>query len=360
MAGPGDLVVLGQSLMNVTWVGYVTDIDSPTGVYATMEAVGDEAVVTMDVLQGPRGFKGDNAPIIRIVWDADIETTGDLPPDGGDFEPNDGVWIDDLVYIWTGSPLTGWKPKRPGPAGPRGPVPNITFTTEKLSWEDQLLGEEPTATKGGTDESPQIHMLVPQGEPGPVGPAGPIRLSADYQEPSGGPENLDVITWNDDDGKYEPQSINLRVPRFFSVPEGAFTNFSGVAQRQQVCQFAIPPLPYDWVPFVVGHIRAIGLEVDTDPLTIGAEIRMGNPTSGQLVSRGFGNIATWTTFTPHFSTPSATMDAVSPDGSVARVPANHTGNEGTLYVNLYNDGLFGIYNFNKAGAQLGVIAFPVG
>jgi hypothetical protein len=110
---------------------------------------------------------------------------------------------------------------------------------------------------------------------------------------------------------------------------------------------------------VIGHIRATGLEFDIDPLIIGAEVRLGNATAGPLVGRGFGNSSTWSTITPHFSSASAAMDAVSPDGSVAVVPANHSGNAGTLYMNLFNDGLFGIYNFDKAGAQLIVVCIPV-
>ena len=362
---PGDKVVLGQMLVNQTWVGYATDIDSPTGVRATMEQVGDEATVTMDVLIGPRGYKGDDGTIINIRWDLaaslGIEEIGDLPIDGdaAGFDINDGVWIGDLVYIWAGEGY-GWKPKRPGPAGPRGITPRFDWDTpEILTWEDQQLGILPSIESVGTDENPQLHAILPQGRPGPIGPAGPIRLSDDYTEPEDGPQNLDVLTWNNMKGKYEPQSVNLRVPRFFSVPEGKFTNFSGIAQRQQIMSFEVPPLPFAWVPLVIGHIRAVGLEIDIDPLTIGAEVRIGNATSGPLVGRGFGNSSTWSTITPHFSTATTAMDAVSPDGSIAVVPAYHSGNAGTLYMNLYNDGFFGIYNFDKTGAQLIVLCIPV-
>lgn len=360
MAEPGDIVPLGQMLVNQTWFGYATDIDSPTGVRATMEQWGDEAIVTMDVLIGPRGYKGDDGTIVKIKWDTDIEEIGDLPLDGdaAGFDINDGVWIGDLVYIWAGEGH-GWIPKRPGPAGPRGSTPHFDWSIETLTWEDQQLGVEPTIESVGTDLNPQLHITAPQGRPGPIGPAGFLRSSADYQEPEDGPQNLDVVTWNNTAGKYEPQSVNLRVPRFFSIPEGAFTNFSGVAQRQQIMAFPVPPLPFAWVPLVIGHIRATGLELDIDPLIIGSEVRLGNPTAGPLVGRGFGNSSSWSNITPHFSTASSPMDAVSPDGSVAVVPANHSGNAGTLYMNLYNDGLFGIYNFDKTGAQLVVVCIPV-
>ena len=119
-------------------------------------------------------------------------------------------------------------------------------------------------------------------------------------------------------------------------------------------------MPFDYVIKVGGHIRAVGLEADADPLIIGAEVRLGDATAGQLIARGFGNISTWTTFTPHFSTQSAAMDAVTPEGTIGRVPKNTVGADSTIYVNLYNDGLFGIYNFNKKGAQLDLMLIPVG
>jgi hypothetical protein len=317
----------------------------------------------MDVLQGPRGFPGVNAPLVDILWDPDIVTVDDLSKydDWGAAEKNKGFWIGDLVYIWDGA--GSWKPKRPGPAGPTGKTPIISIAATTLSWADQVLGIEPEADIAGTPENPTITLQVPQGEPGPPGPSGPIRTAADYAEPGavgGYPIDKSQLIWDLATHKWTASDPALRAARFFTVPEGAFTNFSGVATRQQICAFQIPAMPFDYVVHVTGHIRAVGLEVDADPLIIGAEVRLGDATSGQLVARGFGNISTWTVFTPHFSTAAASMDAVTPDGTIGRVPKNTTGTASTIYVNLYNDGLFGIYNFNKAGAQLGLVLYPVG
>lgn len=362
-ANLGDLVPLGQALMNFTWWGYVTDIDTPTGVWATMEAVGDEAFVTMDVLQGPRGFKGDNAPLVEVLWDPDIEEVADLVKydDWGATDKNKGFWIGDLVYIFDGA--GNWIPKRPGPAGPIGKTPLISVAPHPehpvLSWADQQLGIEPIVEEAGTPEEPQIYIQLPQGQPGPTGPSGPIREAVDYME-DGEPENKSQLLYNLSEHKWEATSPLYTLPRFFTVPEGAFTNFSGTATRQQICSFQIPSMPFDYVIKVGGHIRAVGLEVDADPLIIGAEVRLGDATAGQLIGRGFGNISTWVTFSPHYSNASATMDAVTPDGTIGRVPKNTTGPESTIYVNLYNDGLFGIYNFNKIGAQLDLELIPVG
>lgn len=361
-ANLGYLVPLGQALMNFTWWGYVTDIDTPTGVWATMEAVGDEAFVTMDVLQGPRGFPGQNAPLVEILWDPDIEEVADLVKydNWNATQKNKGFWIGDLVYIWDGA--GSWIPKRPGPAGPIGRTPLLGFMPHPdiLTWEDQLAGIEPIYDVAGTPENPIIITQLPQGKPGPVGPAGPIRGSVDYWEPSGGPVNKAVLQFSTANQRYEAVSPYLYAPRYFTVPEGAFTNFSGFATRQQICAFQIPPMPFDYVIKAGGHVRAVGLEVDKDPLTIGTEVRLGDATAGQLIARGFGNITGWNTFLPHYSSPSATMDAVTPDGTIGRVPKNTTGTASTVYVNLYNDGLFGIYNFNKTGAQLDLELIPVG
>ena len=143
------------------------------------------------------------------------------------------------------------------------------------------------------------------------------------------------------------------------MPEANFTNFSGITTRQQIASFIIPPQEFDWVPYVTGHIRAVGVEADTDPLILGCEVRLGDPTSGVLVGRGFGNSSTWTTIVPHFSQPGSPNDAITPDNNVAVVPAASTGAASTLYLLLRNDGLTGVYSFNRKDAQLSVLVIPV-
>ena len=145
----------------------------------------------------------------------------------------------------------------------------------------------------------------------------------------------------------------------YSMPESAFTSFTGLTTRQQIGQMLVPPSETPWVPWVTGHIRAVGIEADEDPLILGCEVRLGHPTTGVLVARGFGNSSTWTTIVPHFSTPGSSSDAITPDNGRAVVPANSTGAASTLYVNLFNDGLAGVYNFNRKDAQLALMCVPV-
>jgi hypothetical protein len=355
MATQGDRVILGQNLMNVTWLGYVTDLDSPTGVQATMEAIGDEMTISQDVLLGPRGIPGKNAPLVTLLWDAGVTEVGDLPTDWGPDDANKGFWIDDLVYVWTGNQ---WQPKSPGPAGPRGLTPAFDVSVESISWEAQQAGETSEVIQGGPVANPSLlfRIAAPRG---PEGASGRIRQAADYQEPITGPEDLQVLGWNNLDGKYEPRDIQLKMPKFYTVPEAAFTSFSGGATRQQVCAFPIPPQPFDWIPIVTGHIRAVAAQLAWDILVVGAEVRLSNSEAGPLVARGYGNNSTFTTMVPHFSLGGDSMDAASPDNTTGVVPAYHTGNTGTLYVNLYNDGAFGLYDYDRKGSQLGVLVLPV-
>jgi hypothetical protein len=141
------------------------------------------------------------------------------------------------------------------------------------------------------------------------------------------------------------------------VPEAAFTNFSGLAQRHTILTYVVEAQDYAWTPYITGHIRAYGLELDEDPLVIGCEVRLGDAVTGQLIGRGFGNISNWTHITPHYSTPGDPTTAVAPDNGVATIPAGQTA---TIFVNLYNDGLLGSYLYNKTGSQLSILVIPQG
>ena len=66
------------------------------------------------------------------------------------------------------------------------------------------------------------------------------------------------------------------------------------------------------------------------------------------------------TLLPQTSSTASASQAMSPTNSVALVPANHTGNAGTLYVNLVNEGMAAVYDFNSTNAQLFVLVCPIG
>ena len=50
--------------------------------------------------------------------------------------------------------------------------------------------------------------------------------------------------------------------------------------------------------------------------------------------------------------------AITPENATAVVPAYHTGNEGTVYASVFNDGTLGAYNFSNKNAQLLIQVIP--
>lgn len=355
MAQTGDAVALFQTLMSGTWYGVVGDGNTPGGMAATLEMVDDEAVITTDVLVGPKGDKGDPAPIADMQWPA-LEQAADLDQfrDGLTAEDKGKAWwVGSVVYIWDG---TDFQMVRPGPAGPVGATPQITVSAETIPLADRGPGVTDEVEQSGTSLNPHLHfrLLSPQG---PVGPSTNITDAPDYDDSGGAPDDGQSIVWNAALQKWQPSDYGNKHPRLYSIPEAAFTNFSGLAQRQSVLTYQIPAQDFSYVPYVTGHIKAYGVELDEDPLTIGVECRLGDPLTGQLIGRGFGDLGNWSHLKPQFSTASDPTTAVAPDNGIATVPAGQVAN---IYVNLYNDGLLGAYIFNKAGAQLTIMLVPQG
>lgn len=356
---PGDPVYLGSVLMNTHWYGVVGDGETPAMQVMTMEGVNQNAVIAVDALKGEPGEKGDPADIVDMQYDSTITLTSQLPTASqanGFSRPltsgdaGKAWWIDNLVYMWTG---THYIAKAMGSPGQTGATPTIHVTAERVD-----PGTGTTVDQSGTSLNPVLHFKI-DAPAGPQGPASAITLASDYDNTLP-PENGQVLTWNEalgTDGLWEPSDFAAKHPRMYSVPEAAFTNFTGPAQRQTILSYTLEAQDYDYVPYVTGHIKAFGLELDADPLTIGCEVRLGDPTTGQLIGRGFGSIASWTTISPHFSTSGDPNTAVAPDNGVAVVNAGQTA---TINVNLYNDGLFGAYIYNKNGSQVTILTVPQG
>lgn len=352
MTQPGDAIYLGSVLCNVHCWGVVSDLDTPAGMTATFEIVGNDGAITMDALVGPQGIPGENAPIVKMQYTSTIDDPDNLPQDLTDHEVDIGKawWIGNQVYMWSGS---SYIQKAMGTQGPPGPTPRIHPTIQLL---DPDGVENSSVVKSGTDMD--VGMLFKIKAPrGPRGTPAAITESPDY-DATNAPDVGQAIVWNG--SKWAPTDAIVLVPKIYSVPEGAFVNFTGLATRQQIAVFQVPPQPFPWTPVVFGHIRAIGIELDADPLILGCEVRLGDPSSGTLVGRGFGNISTYAHIVPHYSTHQSSSDAVSPTNGRAQVVANHTGTAGNLYVNLFNDGLTGAYAFNRNNAQLMVMVVPTG
>ena len=159
---------------------------------------------------------------------------------------------------------------------------------------------------------------------------------------------------------WTPVSISQLMPSPYSMPEASFTQFSGISQMAPIGSFSIPPQSFDWTPIVWGHIGAFGIELSTNPLMIGCEVLLGDPGAGQQIARGFGNSLGEVNIMPHYSTPNQTGAAITPYNGTAVVPAHHSNPaQGTIYVNLYNDGQIGLYSFHPTDAQIFIMLVPV-
>jgi hypothetical protein len=94
-------------------------------------------------------------------------------------------------------------------------------------------------------------------------------------------------------------------------------------------------------------------------MIVGAEVRLGHATTGAVVARGYGNVSTYAFLTPQASTAATPNDAITPTNGRAVIPEGSTGAAATLYINAFNDGLAGLYNFEKRGAQISILLIPV-
>lgn len=345
---PGESVYLGSMFANLHFFGVVSDLDTPAMMSCSMEVAGNDGTVTLDALVGPQGVPGEPCPIIKMEYGSQIDNVDDLPIDllDNDLDRGRTWWIGNNVYIWSGE---GWMIRQMGTPGPPGPIPHITPSFELVDTENEIV-------VSGTPSNPGWLLRInEEAIRGPAGEGGPIRGAGDYDD-SVAPEVGEAIVWNGT--HYAPGAFGLVATRCYSVPEAAFTSFTAITSRAQIMAFAVPPQPFDWKPLVFGQVRVIGVELDADPLIIGCEVRLGHSTAGTLIGRGFGNITTWTTIIPHFSSPTSAHDAITPENATAVVPAYHTGNEGTIYASVFNDGTLGAYNFSNKNAQLLIQVIP--
>lgn len=357
----GQQVYLGTFLVNTHVYGVVTPPDTPDQFSATFEIMGDQGTLMTNALQGPQGIPGRDQFALRIQVSS-IDDPDNLPTSLNNTEADIGKYwlIDDVdtdgniigssAYIWYG---TSYRRMMMGTPGPAGQTPIITPSVELL---DPDGDEESDVMTSGTSTFPQMlfKLKVPRG---PEGPSAALSTcpDVDFSTP---PSNGQILMFNG------TKWINSNAPTLrsmpYSIPESAFTSYSGLATRATIGTFAIPPQPFDWVPIVWGHLHARGLELDETPLTIGSEVRLGDPVTGQVVGRGYGNATGMVHISPHFSTPTSPTVALTPQNGLAKVLANHANpSDATLYINLYNDGLAGVYLFNPTNAQLFVMCVPI-
>lgn len=153
----------------------------------------------------------------------------------------------------------------------------------------------------------------------------------------------------------QPQTSDM--VGLYTVPQGAFTSglhitFGGGLTT--VCTFPVPPQPFAWVPIVFGEVTVEGISLSLTPLLAQGQVALGSP-NGQLVATGAGTSLGTITMWPDLG-----AVAANPSNGIGVVPANHSGNEGTLYFSLVNEGLIDLFEFNAGhNAQLSVLVVPV-
>lgn len=150
-------------------------------------------------------------------------------------------------------------------------------------------------------------------------------------------------------------------PYFYTIPESAFQSQAGItgATPITVSTFNVPPVNWPWKPYVNGQCQVFGANLSFTPLLVGMQVLLGSPTNGTLVARGFADASGYVTFIPHTSNATNPSNAITPQNSYALVPANHTGTQGTLYFQVLNIGMAGVFDFNSPNADGSVLQLPV-
>ncbi len=365
MSSPAPPIIgaeyLGSALATLYFWGIPADANTPPMVAGSFELSGTEGSVTLDVFEGPQGVPGEPSPIVEMQYADDISLVGDLPTNLEDNSIDIGKawWVGNNVYVWMG---TGWYVRQMGVAGPPGATPNITPSIAIVP--SGIPGTSLTVPAkidvSGTQLNPGwLIQFDADSIQGPPGPASLIRGASDYYNVLA-PVDGEAIMYSSALGKFYPGQLNMPMPTFYSIPESNFIpTATSWSTALPIATTSIPQQPFAWVPLVWGHVTAAGVDATTNPLTIGAEVLLGPMPGGKRIGRGFGNIANMANIIPHFSTPGATGTAVTPSNGVCMVPAYHTGQQGFITCQLFNDGAIGEFIYTPTNSQLLIICFPV-
>lgn len=354
---PGAPVHLATLLVRKHVFGVFSDGDTPAMTTITEEYIDGDSVMCVPIMKGDDGEPGMPSPVVDLQHDyTTVPTPADLPTNLTEADKGKAWWFPGSpnIYVWFGDRYL----MRPaGAEGPAGPTPSITAFAERVP-----PGTGTTVVQSGTDANPVLRFKI-DAPAGPPGPSKAISLSEDFYVSGPPPQNGQVLTWNESlnsgNGLWEASDFASMHPMMFTIPEAAFQNKSQIISgRMTILSYQLPPLDYAWVPFILGHFKAFGIDLNIlDPFKIGGEVRIGDPISGTLIARGMGTIAQETVLTPHVSSPGDPSAAVSPDNQVAQV---NPGEVITINVNLVNDGILGMYSFNRQNAQLAILAIPQG
>jgi hypothetical protein len=360
MTQSGDVAYLGSMIGGLDFWGVMGDGQSPPMINGSFELSGTDGGQDLTSIQGPQGPPGTPADIVKFQYENNFTSPSELPENLENIALDIGKawWIGNVVYMWSG---TTFFQKAMGVPGPPGPTPVVEAQAELVPSGQPSSLTQPIEVQiydGGSENPSLLFQFDQDSITGPPGPTGPIVDADDYDndEP---PQNGDSIVWNSQLQMWQPGAFDIMTLPMYSVPEGAFESVTVWAGGDQsVLAFSVPPQPFNWVPLILGNIAAslTGIfDLFVNPANIGATVMLGGATTaqgGQLVARGFGNVTNYAFILPHFSTPSTPNVSISPKSSTAVVPAYHTGNQGTIYVVLTNDGFLIPYQFQNTNSQL--------
>jgi hypothetical protein len=150
-----------------------------------------------------------------------------------------------------------------------------------------------------------------------------------------------------------------QTPLLYTIPATAFSpseiGLEFGQQQPTVGTFDMPQQPFAWVPYVQGQVQVSALNLSLTPLLVGAEVLLGNASSGQVVASGQSDAQGVVTMIPSMG--SLAFSPTNFGGAI--VPADHTGDVGTLFVNLVNEGWLDVFDYTNAGAMLSVLVVPI-
>jgi hypothetical protein len=350
-------------------------------------------LVDLEALEGPGGPAGPPQFPLRLMPDVytdPLDLPNDLltdsPADVGKYwvisQSDENGVISSGAYIWFGTEYRFLPFGVQGPPGKYGIIrPYVELLApnhaSRMSW-----------TGSGTDADPYLHTLHLSIPEGPAGESAALFNMPDVRH-NKPPVTGQLLAATGDtvnvDGETLPvwsaTSTGDIIPQPFLVPASAFSSYSGVdfSMPVSIVTFPIPPMPFPWKPLVWGQIEMQGTKwFERLPDKIGVIVLLGDsdPEVGTLVARGYGNAPRGVvTVMPHCSYPQhpagpgepgavgSDSIAMTPWNDVGAVDADHTGQDGTVFVVLVNEGKqFGNnsrFDFNAAGSSLFILVCPM-
>jgi hypothetical protein len=375
----GSLVYLSSYLIRMALNAEYTGPDTPNLYSAHLEILGDQGDLQIDPLVGPQGYPGQHHFPLRkqdlpLVYDPDDLPTNltDTPADIGKYWlimqlDEWGNITGQQAWIWWG---TDWRTLMMGSYGQPGPVPNITPEINVI--EPQTLPTYPDTSSSIDTSGTIIDPTWVYNLPLPAGPPGPVTYLYDFPDvdtstPAVPGDLMGATGQYTTDGLaiWRARSVDQYLNQPWSMPESAFSAYTGVSQQAAIGSYILPPQPWPWTVVVWGQMGSTGggFTLTANPLMIGCQVLLGDPVNGTLIARGLGNTLGKVAVMPHYSrsdSGGSTSDSITPTNRRALVPANHSSPaQGTVYINLWNDGAYGVYNFHPKDAQLFMMVVPM-